>query len=89
MTKPGLSIETAASVIVREFTLDHFAKFAHVVRTDRATNNSVTGEYINALAGAIALKIAGRHASKDDAINATMAKLRECVDRDLRHLAGT
>lgn len=86
--KAGLSIESAASIILRDTIQQHMKVFAHVIRTDRIAGKSVHAEYINALAGATALLIAGRHGSREDVLDGTIAKLRECIDRDLRHLAG-
>jgi len=42
----------------------------------------VTAAYVDGLAGAMALVIAGSHGSKEDIINATVTKLREAVDRE-------
>jgi hypothetical protein len=82
----GLKIEAAASVILRDAISRHMAAFALAIRTNRRTGKDVIAAYIDGLAGAMALTIAGRHGSKDDVINATIAKLLESVDRDLRHL---
>jgi len=60
--------------------------FAFTIRTNRRAGQSVTAAYVDGLAGAMALVIAGSHGSKEDIINATVTKLREAVDRDLRHL---
>lgn len=86
--KPGLRLETAASVIARNFVLDHMRQFAHVIRKDRASNASVTAVYLDALAGVLALTVVGGHASRDEVLQAVGEKLREAVNRDLRHLAG-
>ena len=86
MTGPGLRIESAASVTLKDALEKHMHTFAHVIKYDRAANNSVLSVYVNGLAGAIALTVVGGHASKDDALNEAVRKLRECVDRDLRHL---
>ena len=86
--QPGLRIETASSILAQQLIQQHLGQFAHVIRTDRAANQSTAAEYINGLAGVLALTIAGRHASKEEVLDATIAKLCECVNRDLRHLAG-
>jgi hypothetical protein len=86
MSKPGLSIETAASVTLQDALQKHMHTFSHVIKHDRAANNSVLSVYVNGLAGAIALTVVGGHASKDDVIDEAVRKLRECVDRDLQHL---
>lgn len=84
----GLSIESAASVTLRDTVLQHMLTFNHVIRADRIAGKSVHAEYVNALAGTMALMIAGGQASKDDIIAATAAKLVECIERDLRHLGA-
>jgi hypothetical protein len=84
--KPGLRIESAASVLLRDTIHRYFAQFALVLRRDRMAGVSAVTEFRNGYAGAIALVIAGGHASRDDIINAEIAKLREYVDRDLAHL---
>lgn len=82
----GLSIESAASVTLRDAVLTHMRTFGHAIRADRAAGKSVHAEYVNALAGTMALMIAGGQAAKDDIIAATHAKLVECIERDLKHL---
>lgn len=86
--KPGLRIETAASVLVRNFIHDHFSQFALVIKRDRAAAKSTHTEYVNGLAGVVALMVAAGHGSPEDIFNATVDKLREYVNRDLAHLAG-
>lgn len=87
MTTPGLRVETAASVILRDAIHQHMRNFALVIRQDLACNRSVSAAYIDGLSGALALTIAGGHGSKEDVLNATIKTLRECVDRDLRFMA--
>lgn len=86
--KAGLSLETAASVTLHDMIQQHMARFALIMRHDRLVSTSVGAEYINGLAGALALAVVGGFGSKDDVIDAAVVKLRECVDRDLRFLAG-
>lgn len=86
MSKPGLSIESAASVTIRKTIRDHFRIFSYVIGKDHAAGKSTHAEYVNGLAAVIALMIAGGQGSKDDILNATAAKLRECVERDLQHI---
>lgn len=86
---PGLRIESAASVTARDMIQQHMHAFAHVIRTDRAAGQSTVAAYIDGLAGAAALVVAGGHGSRTDVIESTIAKLRECIDRDLRYLART
>jgi len=82
--KPGLSIESAASVILHKTILDHMHTFSHVIQHDHAAGKSVHAEYVNALAGTMALMIAGGQCSRDDIIAGTATKLIECLERDLR-----
>jgi len=84
---PGLRIESAASVILRDTIQQHMGVFAHVIRTDRAAGQSVAAAYIDGLAGAAALVIAGGHGSRADVIETTIKTLREAINRDLQHLA--
>ena len=82
----GLKIETAAGVTLRDMIRQHMQSFYFVLRANRPSCQAVTAAYIDGLAGAMALTIAGDHGSKEDVVNATVTKLREAVDRDLRHL---
>jgi hypothetical protein len=84
--KPGLSFESAASVIAREHIAKYLEVFGPAIMSDRVAGKSVHAEYVNGLAGVCALLIAGGQASKEDVLNGTIAKLREYVDRDLQHL---
>lgn len=83
---PGLRIESAASVVLRDTILKHMHAFGHVIRRDRATNKAVVAAYIDGMAGAIALTVAGGFGGSEDIINATVAELRKAVARDLKHL---
>jgi hypothetical protein len=87
MTKPGLNIESAASVTARDMISKHLHTFAHVVQTDRVASQSTVAAYIDGLAGVVALTIAGGQGSREDVILATMEKLREAINRDLVQLA--
>lgn len=82
----GLKIETAAEIIARDVIKQYMERFALTIRTSRTAAGGVVAAYIDALAGATALTIAGGHGSKEDVVNAMITKLRECVDRDLQHL---
>jgi hypothetical protein len=86
-TRNGLRIESASSVIARDMIEKHIGTFAHVIRRDRAANQSVVAAYIDGLAAVVAITIAGGHGSRSEVIDATVAKLRENIDRDLKHLA--
>lgn len=85
--KPGLRIESAASVTLRDSILKHMAVFAHVIRRDRAANASVVAAYVDGLAGATALTIAGGHGPRTEVIDAVIKSLRQAIDRDLVHIA--
>lgn len=84
--KPGLRIETGASILARDMIAKHLGQFATVIRQDRLAARSTVTEYTNGLAGAVALVIAGGHGSKEELISATVAQFREYLDRDLKHL---
>jgi hypothetical protein len=83
--KPGLSLETASSVIARDFIKKHMAQYHHVIRTDKLAGRAVAAAYIDALAGTLALVIAGGE-SKDDVLETVRHTLRASVERDLKHL---
>lgn len=82
----GLKIETAAGVMLRDAIRKHMQLCAMVIHVERHCGQDVVAAYVDGLAGAMALTIAGGHASKEDIVNATVTKLREVVDRDLQYL---
>lgn len=82
----GLSIEAAASVTARDMIKQHLVAFGFAIRTDRVASQATVAAYIDGLAAVVALTVAGRHSSREDVLNATVAKLREAMDRDLKHL---
>ena len=84
----GMRLETAASVILRHFIMQQMEKFGVVIRRDRACNAAVVAAYVDGLAGATALTIAGGHGSRQDVIEAVVKSFRTAVDRDLQHLAS-
>ena len=86
MTQPGFRIETAASVIARDLVTDYMARFALTIRRDRAASQAVVAVFIDALSGAMALTIAGKHGSREEVERLVAAKLRDALDRDLGHL---
>lgn len=86
--KDGLRVEAACGVIARDGVAQFFKIFGLTVRTDRAAGQSTVAAYIDALAGAVALTVAGGHGSKEEIVNATIVKLRVAVERDLHHLKG-
>lgn len=83
----GLRIETAASVILRYQITQHMERFGVVIRRDRACNAAVVAAYVDGLAGATALTIAGGHGPRTEVIEAVIKSFRTAVDRDLSHLA--
>ena len=86
MADDGLKIEHAAGVILRDAIRKHMAAFAYTIRRGRHVGQDVVAAYIDGLAGAMALTIAGGHGSREDVLYATLTKLREALDRDLQHL---
>ena len=82
----GLRIETAVGVMARDMIRKHLEASAFTIRVNRRTGQDAVAAYVDGLAAVMALTITGDHGSKDDVINATVTKLREAVDRDLRHL---
>ena len=84
--KPGLRIETAASVTAQNMIRDHLGKFAPAIMRDHGVAKSVHAEYTSGLAGVIALLIASGQGSQEDVFNGTIEKLREYVARDLRFM---
>jgi len=82
----GLKIETAAGIIIRDAIRKHTATFAFAIQRSRHAGKDVVAAYIDGLAGAMALAIAAGHGSREEVVNATLAKLREALDRDLQHL---
>lgn len=86
MSKPGLSIESAAGIVLRDTIIKHMHTFGHVIRRDRLSNAGVVAAYTDGLAGAVALTIAGGHGSRGEVVQATIDALLEAIDRDLRHL---
>jgi site-specific recombinase XerC len=82
--QPGLRIESAASVIARDFITKHVNQFAHVLVADRAASQSTTRTYIDGLAAVVALAIAGRQGSRDEIVGLTLRLVREAIDRDLQ-----
>lgn len=84
--KPGLSIESAASVVLRDTIIKHMAAFSHVIRNDRAAGQSVVAAYIDGLAGAMALVVAGGHDDMTQIAASTDQAVYSALQRDLQHL---
>lgn len=89
MSTDGLRIETAAGITARDMLSQHLAAFAFVIRNDRLASRATVAAYIDGLAGAMALTIAGGHGSRNDVIEETVKRLRAAVERDLKHLKQT
>lgn len=85
--KPGLRIESATSVIMRDFFEKYFKTFAPVIRGDRVAGQATVAACIDGLAGATALIIAGGQGSRDEVVEATIRTLRQSIERDLQHMA--
>ena len=85
--KPGLRIESAASVTARDMITKHLHTFGHVIRADRAASSSTNAAYVDGLAGAVALTIAGQqNGSQEEITEITILQLRDAIKRDLQHL---
>lgn len=85
--KNGLSLETAASVIATEMIQNHVAQFVHVIKHDKAANASVVAAYIDGLSAVTALTIMGSVGfGKESVIEGVIQRLRENIERDLKHL---
>lgn len=87
--KPGLRIETAAGITARDMISQHLGAFSLSIRRDKLAARTTTAAYIDGLAGAVALTVAGKHGSRTEVVEATIASLRNAIDRDLRHLKET
>lgn len=84
--KPGLRLETAASVTLRDTIIKHMHAFGHVIKHDRLTGRAVVSAYVDGLAGAMAFVIAGGNGSRDEVTAATLRELHDAIARDLAHL---
>lgn len=84
--KLGLRIESAASITARDTATQHISTFQHIIRQDRHASASTVAVYVDALAGVVALSVAGGHLSRDEAIEATVKALRDAIERDLKHV---
>lgn len=83
--KPGLRIESAASVTIRDSIANHLTVFRHVIVSDRAAGQSTAAAYIDGLAGCLSLVIAGGN-DRTEVVETAIKTLREAIERDLRHL---
>lgn len=85
-TQNGLRIESAASVLARDMIQKHIQSFSHVIMHDTAANRSVVAAYIDGLSAVVALSIMGRQGGKNDVTENVIQRLRENIERDLKHL---
>lgn len=72
--------------MLRDYVRKHMAQFQPTIRNNRATSQAVVAAYVDGLAGAVALTIAGRQGFRTEVIEATIKLLRDCIDRDLKVL---
>lgn len=86
MNNGGLKIEVAASIVARDLITKHLQQFSYVIRKDRHTGREVVAAYVDGLAGAVALTVAGGQGSKDEIVMATINAFCNAVERDLKHL---
>lgn len=86
MSGDGMRLETAASAIARDLITQHLTTFGPAIRRDRIASQAVVAAYVDGLAGAIALTVAGGHGSLDEVIESTIDSLCKAIARDLRHL---
>jgi hypothetical protein len=70
----------------RDWLKTFMKSFAPYIRSERATSKVASALFIDALAGTLALAIAGRQDSEEQIMDAAVASLRVAVKRDLRHL---
>jgi hypothetical protein len=75
-----------ADTVGREWLKFFMKSFAPYIRSKRATSKVASALFIDALAGTLALAIAGRHDSERQIVDAAIASLRDAVKRDLQHL---
>ena len=82
----GLKIQTAAGVMARHWVGQFFSQFGIVIRYDRHAARTVIAAFVDALAGAAAYAIQGRHGTEEEITEATVNQLRDAIKRDLKHL---
>jgi hypothetical protein len=75
-----------AETVGRDWLKIFMKSFAPFIRSERTTSQVASALFIDALAGVLALTIAGRQDSEQQIVDATIASLRNAVKRDLRHL---
>jgi glycine cleavage system pyridoxal-binding protein P len=75
-----------AETVGRDWIKNFMKSFASHIRSERATSKVASALFIDALAGTLALAIAGRQDSEEEILGAAIDSLRDAVKRDLRHL---
>ncbi len=70
----------------RDWVKGFMKSFAPYIRSERATSKVTSALFIDALAGTLALAIAGRQDSEEQIMDAAIVALEHAVARDLRHL---
>lgn len=85
----GLRLEAAASITARDMITRHLTLFGPAIRRDRIAGQSTVAAYVDGLAGAAALVIAGGQGSQLEVIEGTIKSLKDAIQRDLKHLKAT
>jgi len=75
------------AMILRDLIRDFMGYYAGAVRLNRVAGQDVAAAAIEGLSAIVALQVVGGHGSREEIESACIAKLRECVQRDLQHLA--
>lgn len=70
----------------RDWVKSFMKSFAPYIRSERATSKVTSALFIDALAGTLALAIAGRQDSEEEILGAAIDSLQTAVARDLRYL---
>jgi hypothetical protein len=70
----------------RDWVKGFMKSFAPYIRSERATSKVTSALFTDALAGTLALAIAGRQDSEEEILGAAIDSLQDAVKRDLRHL---
>ena len=84
---PGLSVETAAHVILRDKIKRHLTEYSDAIMRDRKTGANAVAAFVDGLAGTMAMCVISGQVSRDDCLAATVHALRKALDRDLLQLA--
>ena len=74
-------------IMSRDWLKNFMRSFAPSIRNERETSRLASAAMIDGLAAVTALAIIGRQGTKDDIVESVVTKLRESIERDLRHLS--